>query len=143
MGTAPFDQWELDLRIEGERFLRVRSPYFQSVVSGGFTLAGTLGQPLLTGSARLADGHLSFPGAKVTLESGEAFIEAARPDALQLDISGTAKTGTHIVTMDIGGSAAQPQIQFDSTPPLPAARPAAGSARWGSTSGEGSSVRAG
>ena len=119
VGTAPFDQWELDLRIEGERFLRVRSPYFQSVVSGGFTLAGTLGQPLLTGSARLADGHLSFPGAKVTLESGEAFIEAARPDALQLDISGTAKTGTHIVTMDIGGSAAQPQIQFDSTPPLP------------------------
>ena len=116
---APFDQWALDLRIEGERFLRVRSPYFQSLVSAGFDLSGTLGQPLLIGGVRLEEGHLSFPGAKLNIDSGEAYIEAAAPNTLRLDVAGTARTGTHVISMQVDGSAAEPQIQFESSPPLP------------------------
>jgi len=116
---APFSRWGLDLRIEGERFLRVRSPYFQSLVSAGFDLSGTLGQPLLIGGIRLGDGHLSFPGAKLKIDSGEAYIEAAAPNTLRLDVTGTARTGAHVISMQVGGSVAEPQIQFASSPPLP------------------------
>ncbi|WP_158279889.1 translocation/assembly module TamB domain-containing protein [Coraliomargarita sinensis] len=115
----PFSRWGLDLRIEGERFLRVRSPYFQSVLSAGLNLTGRLGEPLLLGSIRIAEGSLSFPGAKVRLDTGEAYIESGQPDALRLDVAGTARTGTHVITMDVSGTASDPQIQFDATPPLP------------------------
>ena len=116
---VPFNQWALDLRIEGERFLRVRSPYFQSLISAGFDLKGTLGEPLLLGALRIEEGHLSFPGAKLRLDSGEAFIEAAEPNTLRLDVSGTARTGAHVITMQVGGSAAEPQVHFEASPPLP------------------------
>lgn len=116
---SPFDQWALNLRIEGERFLRVRSPYFQAILSAGLDLRGHLGEPLLLGSIRLAEGSLSFPGAKMRMDRGEAFIEYVQPDALQLDLLGTARTGTHIITMAVSGSAADPQIQFDATPSMP------------------------
>ncbi|MGB0744033.1 MAG: translocation/assembly module TamB domain-containing protein, partial [Opitutales bacterium] len=80
----PFNQWGLDLRIEGERFLRVRSPYFQSVLSVGLNLTGRLGEPLLLGSIRVDEGSLGFPGAKMRVDSGEAYIEPAQPDVLRL-----------------------------------------------------------
>jgi translocation and assembly module TamB len=115
---APFSQWGVDLRIEGDRFLRVRSPYFQSILSAGLSLTGRLEDPRLLGSIRIDEGTLSFPGAKMRLDSGEAFIEAAEPDVLQLDLGGAARTRTHVVTMDVSGSAIDPQIQFGSTPPL-------------------------
>lgn len=116
---TPFNKWGLDLRIEGEHFLRVRSPYFQSQISAGFDLTGSLGQPLLVGALRIEEGYLSFPGAKLRLDSGEAFIEAAQPNTLRLDLSGTARTGAHVITMQVGGSAAEPQVQFEASPPLP------------------------
>lgn len=117
--TAPYDKWALNLRIDGERFLRVRSPYFRAVLSAGFDLSGTLGQPLLIGAARIEDGHLSFPGAKLRIDSGEAFVEAANPNTLQLSASGTARTATHVITMQVTGNTAEPQIQFEASPPLP------------------------
>ncbi|MFP4259980.1 MAG: translocation/assembly module TamB domain-containing protein [Opitutales bacterium] len=116
---APFNQWALDLRIEGERFLRIRSPYFRSMLSAGFDLSGTLGQPELIGGVRVEEGNLSFPGAKLRIDSGEAYIEAAAPNTLRLDVTGTARTGTHVISMQVGGSTAEPQIRFEASPPLP------------------------
>jgi translocation and assembly module TamB len=116
---TPFNQWALDLRIEGERFLRIRSPYFRSMLSAGFDLSGTLGQPELIGGVRVEEGNLSFPGAKLRIDSGEAYVEAAAPNTLRLDVTGTAQTGTHVISMQVGGSAAEPQVQFEASPPLP------------------------
>lgn len=116
---APFDRWALRLRIDGDRFLRVRSPYFRALLSAGFDLGGTLGQPLLIGALRVDEGHLSFPGAKLSIDAGEAYVEASRPNTLQLDFSGIARTGSHVVSMHVGGSADEPQIQFEASPPLP------------------------
>jgi autotransporter translocation and assembly factor TamB len=72
----------------------------------------------LLGSIQIEEGNLSFPGAKMRLDRGEAFIETAEPNMLQLDLGGTARTRTHVVTMEVSGSTGDPQVQFASTPPL-------------------------
>lgn len=52
------------------------------------------------------------------IDHGEAFIEKADPKQLQLDITGIAKTGSYIVTMEVGQTLENPQFRFQSTPSL-------------------------
>lgn len=110
--------WRFDLEIFGDSFMRVRSPYFRATVSASAELGGTFADPLLTGSVRTADAELNFPGAKMTIESGEAFIAPGRPDAVQLAATGTAQTASYIITMEVSQTLQDPQVQFQSTPAL-------------------------
>lgn len=116
---APFADWRFDLKLSGEKFMRVRSPYFKSLLSANFELGGTFGVPELIGSVRTTDAELRFPGAKMRLDNGEAFIEKSRPNEMQLAFTGIAKTGSYIVTMDISDTMANPHVEFQSTPSLP------------------------
>ncbi|NBB79824.1 MAG: hypothetical protein GVY36_10315 [Verrucomicrobia bacterium] len=110
--------WRFDLKIAGDSFMRVRSPYFRTQLSANFDLGGTFAEPLLIGSVRTVGGELSFPGAKMRIASGEAFIEPSQPNAVQLDFSGTAQKASQIITMRVSQTLDDPLIQFQSTPAL-------------------------
>lgn len=110
--------WRFDLKIVGESFMRVRSPYFRTQLSANFDLGGTFAEPLLIGSVRTVGGELSFPGAKVRITSGEAFIEASQPNTVQLDFSGTAQKASQIISMRVTQTLDDPLVQFQSTPAL-------------------------
>lgn len=110
--------WRFDIKITGDSFMRVRSPYFRTQLSADFDLGGTFDEPLLIGSVRTVDGELRFPGAKMRITNGEAYIEQGQPNALQLDFNGIAQKTSHIITMDVTQSLDDPHIQFQSTPTL-------------------------
>ncbi|HAV12418.1 MAG TPA: hypothetical protein DCX06_02825, partial [Opitutae bacterium] len=113
-----FAEWRFDLKISGDTFMRVRSPYFKTQLSANFDLGGTFAEPLLVGSARTVAGELRFPGAKMPITSGEAYIERGRPNDVQLNFNGIAHKASYVITMDVSQTLADPQVQFQSTPAL-------------------------
>lgn len=116
--TETLRDWRFDLALKGDSFMRVQSPYFRTNLSANLDLKGTFGQPLLTGSVRVMGGMLRFPGAKMSLDTGEAYIEPGRPEELQIDVKGLARVAPYVITMEVSQTAQDPLIQFQSTPEL-------------------------
>lgn len=114
----PFADWRFDLRLVGESFMRVRNPYFKTKLSADLRLKGSFAEPELLGSVRTEKGELHFPGAKFVLGEGEAYIEASRPNEVQLDFSGIAQKASRVIVMEVSQTMEDPLIQFQSTPPM-------------------------
>ena len=110
--------WTFDIKLQGYSFMRVRNPYFSVSLSADFTLTETFAEPMLLGSVRVASGELRFPGARMELDQGEAYIEPSQPHTVQLDIHGSAQTASYVVGMEILGSLDAPLVQFQSSPVL-------------------------
>ncbi len=114
----PINDWLFDVTIFGESFMRVRSPYFKTKLSADLHLGGSFQEPELVGMIQTVNGELSFPGTKMFIDKGEAFIEPSQPDTVQLDFSGTAQSASYIITMEVSNTLDEPYIQFHSTPEL-------------------------
>ena len=110
--------WRFDMKVAGDSFMRVRSPYFRTQLTANFDLGGTFAEPLLIGSIWTVDGELRFPGAKMRIANGEAYIEQGSPNSLQLNFNGMAQKASHIITMEVTQTLDDPHIQFQSTPAL-------------------------
>lgn len=115
---APFADWRFDLKLKGDRFMRVRSPYFRALLSADFTLGGSFEYPELVGNLSTNDTEVKFPGASMKLEEGEAYITAAQPDALQLSFKGVAQKAGYVVSMEVSETLSNPYVQFQATPEL-------------------------
>src|SRR5690606_18776680 len=68
----PIDAWLLDVRVRGENFMRVRSPFFQGLASANFHVTGTMVEPVALGEASVTSGTVIFPFA--TLQVRQAFV---------------------------------------------------------------------
>ena len=116
--TAPFNNWQLNVALDGERFLRLRSTVFVGLASAHFKLLGTLGEPRAIGEAVVDNGQVLLPFATITLDQGSVRLTEADPHALGLFISGTARRYDYDLRMEISGTAAEPVVTFTSSPPL-------------------------
>lgn len=116
--VEPLNQWELDVRVTGSRFLRVRTPLFRGVVSAGFRLAGTMADPVATGEARIDEGTVLFPFAGFTVDHGRVALTPDRPREPQLNVGGTTLRYGYDLRMDLTGTAANPNVVFSSRPSL-------------------------
>jgi translocation and assembly module TamB len=114
----PFADWRLEVKLRGERALRVRSPLFRGTISAALELAGTLREPVATGEARVADGVVRFPFADLVVHQGWATLTSERPHTPELFLSAGAQSFGYHISMTVGGTADQPLITFSSTPPL-------------------------
>lgn len=115
---APFADWRFDLKVFGDRFMRVRSPYFRARLSADFELTGSFAEPLLLGSVRVSDAEVNFPGAKFLVDEGDALIEASRPNEMQLAFNGIAQKASRVIVMEVSQTLEDPLIHFESTPPM-------------------------
>lgn len=115
---APFADWRFDLKLAGDEFMRVRSPYFKTILSANLELKGSFANPELVGSVRTIGGELYFPGAKFQLDEGEAFIEPSRPDVVQLNFSGIAQKASRVIVMEVSQTMDDPHVLFQSTPQM-------------------------
>ncbi|MFU8847528.1 MAG: translocation/assembly module TamB domain-containing protein [Opitutales bacterium] len=115
---APFADWRFDLKVFGDHFMRVRSPYFRARLSADFELTGTFAEPLLLGSVRASEAEVNFPGAKFLIDEGEALIEASRPNEMQLAFNGIALKASRVIVMEVSQTLEDPLIQFESTPSM-------------------------
>lgn len=118
VGQAPFDEWELEVTLTGEDFLRIQSTLLRGRVSADFQLGGTLGEPLAIGDARLTNAAVLFPFGRIDLTTAEAFITLDQPHTLQLFAQGSGYTFGYTVNMLLRGTAARPVLELNSVPPL-------------------------
>jgi translocation and assembly module TamB len=114
----PLADWRLRMTVTGEKFLKVRSPLFNGVVSTALRLQGTLREPLATGELKVNSGEIRFPFATMPITQGLIVLTSENPYRPQLTVSAAARTFGYDIKMDLSGFADKPVIQFSSTPAL-------------------------
>lgn len=114
----PFADWQLDIRVKGQKFLRVMSPVFKGEVSTGLQLAGTLKEPIALGDVSIESGQILFPFGSLDVNRG--FIQLTRENPYQpkIDFSGQGMNFGYNIGMNVTGNAEAPNIVFNSVPPL-------------------------
>ncbi|WP_309399835.1 translocation/assembly module TamB domain-containing protein [Cerasicoccus maritimus] len=114
----PLADWRLHLKIEGDRFLRVRVPTFEGVVSADFDMRGPLRRPLMYGQAELEHGIIMFPFATLRVDGGAVEIPQNDPDVPMLNITASGRAYGYDIQLRVTGTANEPIIAFTSTPSL-------------------------
>jgi translocation and assembly module TamB len=112
--AEPFNTWQLDIDITGERFMRVQTPIFSGTLSADFHLGGTLGEPVATGQAEVNEGSVDFPFASLPVQRGLATITIDEPHRLQLEAHAQGIAFGYDVSVDLTGSANDPVVLFGS-----------------------------
>lgn len=115
---APLNTWQLDVKLTGDRFLRVRTPLFRGMVSAQFKLGGTLGEPTAVGEGRIDEGTVLFPFAGFAVDHGRVTITPDRPREPQLNINGSSLRYGYDLRMELSGTANRPNLVFTSRPTL-------------------------
>jgi translocation and assembly module TamB len=116
--NEPFADWRLDLAVHGDRFLRARTPVFSGIISADFQLQGSLGDPLLTGDARVNSGRLLFPFGSLTLNQGFASFSGNDPRGPELQINASGRNYRYEIRLEVKGPADGANVILSSTPPL-------------------------
>ncbi len=110
--------WPLNVRVQGDRFLTVRTPFFRGEVSASLDLRGDLGEPLALGDVRIASGNITFPFATLAVKQGFVTLGSANPYAPQLFITAAGRAYAYDLRVEVSGSAESPVLEFTSVPPL-------------------------
>ncbi len=114
----PFDEWNLDIEIRGDQFLRASNSYFQGTLSADFNLEGSLGAPLLIGKAETYEGRIFFPASSLKLKTGQAFITRERPSELQIEALAEGRLFAYDINLEVRGTADNPEMIINSNPAL-------------------------
>jgi translocation and assembly module TamB len=116
--TPPVNAWTLAVDLEGERFLRLRTPVFSGVASARFRLGGTLGEPRAIGEVEVDEGNIQMPFASFAVTQGSVRLTEADPFEPTIYVRGTDRRYDYDVIIEIDGTASQPNVVFTSSPPL-------------------------
>jgi translocation and assembly module TamB len=116
--APPFDEWQLDVTVDGDRFLRLRTPVFAGLASAHFRLRGTLGDPRATGEAVINQGQVLFPFATFAVRQGEVRLTEANPFEPTISLMGTSRRYGYDLRMEMSGTVEKPLLTFSSTPAL-------------------------
>lgn len=110
--------WRLAVKVEGDKFLNVRSPVFSGMISANLNLQGTLQDPLALGDLKMESGAVRFPFASLEVQQGRVTLTSGDPYHPQLAVQATSKQFGYEIRMDASGTVDAPVLQFSSTPPL-------------------------
>ena len=116
--TPPVNAWTLAVDVTGEEFLRLRTPVFTGVASARFRLGGTLGEPRAIGEIAIDEGNVRMPFASFAVTQGSVRLTEADPFEPSIYLRGSARRYGYDLTMEIEGSASQPNVVFMSSPAL-------------------------
>lgn len=117
--TVPLNSWKLDVNVQGERFLRLRTPVFNGTASARFQIGGTLGVPRATGEAVIDEGNIRLPFASFEVRQGQVRLTPEQPEP-QLLVNATTRRYGYDLRLELTGAASAPNLTFSSSPPLEA-----------------------
>ncbi len=116
--VLPFSDWLLDVAVDGDRFMRLRTPVFNGLTSARFRLGGTLGEPRAVGEAVVNEGRVLLPFATFEVRQGDVRLTETNPYEPRIALIGTSRRFGYDLRMELRGTAAKPELTFTSTPPL-------------------------
>jgi translocation and assembly module TamB len=111
--------WKLDLRLRADNRVFVAGMGLESEWSADLKVGGTTATPSLVGEAELIRGTYSFSGRRFDVTRGHIAFTGARPPNPRIDLVATANIKDVDVSINVSGSASNPQIAFTSSPNLP------------------------
>ncbi|HEX7860497.1 MAG TPA: translocation/assembly module TamB domain-containing protein [Verrucomicrobiae bacterium] len=114
----PIDEWLLDVRVRGENFMRVRSPFFQGLASANFHVTGTMVEPLALGEATISSGTIVFPFATLKVRQALVSLTSENPYMPQIFVAAGGRAYGFDVRMEAEGPADEPILEFSSVPSL-------------------------
>jgi translocation and assembly module TamB len=114
----PIDEWLLDVRVRGENFMRVRSPFFQGLASANFHVTGTLVEPRALGEASISSGTVIFPFATLAVRQALVSLTSEDPYLPHIFVAAAGRAFGFDVRMEAEGPADEPIIEFSSVPSL-------------------------
>ncbi len=80
---------------------------------------GTVGQPQLTGTARIVRGDYDFAGKRFVFDERGSVSLSTNPSLIRLDLTAVREDPALTATIRVTGTAARPEIELTSTPQLP------------------------
>ena len=116
--AAPYDAWRLDVAVQGEKFLKLRTALFNGVASAKFQLSGTLGEPVARGEATIDEGVVKLPFATFAVQEGRVSLTPEQGVEPQVWFVGTVRRLNYDLRMEASGPASAPVLVFSSSPPL-------------------------
>lgn len=116
--NPPLDAWRLDVTVEGDQFMRLRTTLFNGVASARFHLGGTLGDPIAFGEAIIDEGRVRLPFANFDVQEGRVTLSRENPYEPQLWVAATARRYGYDLRMEVTGGASAPVLALSSSPPL-------------------------
>ena len=116
--SAPFDRWQIDVAVDGDRFLRLRTALFNGVASARFRLTGTLRDPLALGEVTVPAGNVLLPFATFVVRQAGLRLTAGNPHDPSLFLTGTALRAGYDLRLELGGTLSAPVVTFGSSPAL-------------------------
>lgn len=114
-----FLPWRLDMKANARNRLMVSGMGLSSEWQMNLQVAGTVDQPVITGTADLVRGTYDFAGRRFDLTDGRLRFTGNVPANPTLDITAQATVDDLTATIRITGTSEHPVISFSSTPALP------------------------
>ncbi len=111
--------WNLDLRLRADNEVFVSGMGLESEWEADLRVEGTSATPRITGQAEVIRGTFGFAGQSFDLTTGVITFTGARPPNPRINIEAVTELDGVDITLDVTGSAFNPQIRFSSSPALP------------------------
>ena len=111
--------WKLDLRLRADNQVFVAGMGLESEWRADLRVRGTSATPELVGEAEVIRGTISFSGQRFELTTGRVAFTGSRPPNPRITVAATSTIKDVDVTINITGTAFNPQITFSSNPGLP------------------------
>src|SRR4030095_5326784 len=93
--------WRLNVKVVGNRALRVQSPIFYGDVSLNMDLLGTMEKPVAVGTAEITGGVVTFPFAAFEVQSGFVTLSRDNPYRPQLNVTAISKQFGYEIQMHV------------------------------------------
>ena len=116
--VPPLSNWDLNIEVKGDRFIRIKTPAADGALSIDMKLLGKLREPYSTGRVEFDEGNLFFPFSSFGIEYGVVELPIDDPYSPTIEILGTSRRFGYDIAVEISGSAYDPQVHFSSSPPL-------------------------
>ncbi|WP_321323222.1 translocation/assembly module TamB domain-containing protein [uncultured Parasphingorhabdus sp.] len=111
--------WKLDIDLVADNQIYVSGMGLDSEWSADIKVRGTTGKPELTGGIDLIRGTLGFAGRSFDLETGRLRFNGGSMTNPALTLVASGEADDVDISINITGSAENPEIAFSSTPGLP------------------------
>jgi len=111
--------WKLDLRVRADNRVYVSGMGLESEWQTDLRVRGTAAQPAILGTLQVVRGTYSFAGRRFDITSGQVQFEGGATFDPQINITAETSVEDITATINITGSALNPQVSFTSNPTLP------------------------
>lgn len=112
------DPIHCDVLIETKHDMHMKMPFMHAALQGQFIVRGVLSHLEYAGTLRIHEGKFLFPYHPLTINRGTIHFIANKFDDPLIDFDARGKIRNYHIRMHCSGTAQEPHITFESSPPL-------------------------